>query len=65
MRNIKRVSFFLSGEFPLSLEEISIHVEKLLTLNSASPWGNLAQGIIYQQNNHYAKAKAHLRVGMP
>ncbi|XP_045595970.2 superkiller complex protein 3 [Procambarus clarkii] len=51
------------GEFPLNREEISKYVLKLLSLNKASPWGNLAQGICYEQDNQHIEAKAHLRVG--
>ncbi|XP_069945055.1 superkiller complex protein 3 [Cherax quadricarinatus] len=50
-------------EFPLSKEDISEYVTKLLRLNKASPWGNLAQGIIYLLDDHHVEAKAHLRVG--
>ncbi|KAK7074327.1 hypothetical protein SK128_021742 [Halocaridina rubra] len=55
----------IEGEenFALSMEQINEYISKLLSMNNASPWGNLAQGVIYQQNKQFVEAKAHLRVG--
>ncbi|XP_068245666.1 superkiller complex protein 3 [Palaemon carinicauda] len=51
------------GECPLNQEEVGKYVAKLLGLNSASPWGNLAQGLLYYQDKQYPEARAHFRVG--
>ncbi|XP_042221418.1 tetratricopeptide repeat protein 37-like [Homarus americanus] len=49
--------------YPLSSEEARTYITKLLRLNRASPWGNLAQGLVYKGEGLYIEAKAHLRVG--
>lgn len=49
--------------FPIEKEIMIEHIHKLLRLHKGSPWGNLAQGIIYQKENKLAEAKAHLRAG--
>ncbi|CAL4187812.1 unnamed protein product, partial [Meganyctiphanes norvegica] len=49
--------------FSLEKETLAEHIKKLLRLNNASPWGNLAQGIIYKKENKLSEAKAHLRAG--
>uniref|UniRef100_A0A0P4WDX8 Tetratricopeptide repeat protein 37 n=1 Tax=Scylla olivacea TaxID=85551 RepID=A0A0P4WDX8_SCYOL len=50
-------------EFPLSQEETSVYITRLLSINKTSPWGNLAQGMIYSQEGRLVEAKAHLRLG--
>lgn len=54
---------FFSDKFPLSQEELSEYNLKLLTMNKASPWGNLAMGLTCKLENKPEEAKAYLRVG--
>lgn len=58
-------AFPVDGEdkFPLSQEELSEYNLKLLTMNKASPWGNLAMGLTCKLENKPEEAKAYLRVG--
>ncbi|XP_064110497.1 superkiller complex protein 3-like [Macrobrachium nipponense] len=51
------------GEYPLDREEVEKYASKLLSLNKASPWGNLAQGLLYLQDKQLPEARAHFRVG--
>ncbi|KAG0717698.1 Tetratricopeptide repeat protein 37 [Chionoecetes opilio] len=51
------------NEFPLSQEETTEYMGKLLRINKASPWGNLARGLMYREEGSLVEAKAHLRLG--
>lgn len=50
-------------EFVLNQEETNKYITKLLSINNVSPWGNLAQGMVYKQEGRLVEAKAHLRLG--